>query len=302
MKNFSQIALLCLTGSALLAQENTRMDLGQLQTGATVSFTRDAGGEWGIAIAGGTAPRVVQAQPARLEVYRADDDIQQFAAGYKSVEKTADGMDARAEIAWSNVVFHVLDHWSVTGAGVSVSRKADVTGNAAGGFDSSVVLTVDPSVNWTNVNFLIPGALYGDPTYDGAGSAGGTMNYAARRFVLREDILSAPMFGISFSNGASVSLLDPAPRGDTTEAETRLTQPVITDARLQFGALAVSQTNNGPIVFEFHLSRNERFHGRFPRSGRGSGRSSRTEGESSLSPDRAGFFPELPSEFSFRAK
>ena len=59
------------------------------------------------------------------------------------------------------------------------------------------------------------------------------------------------MFGISFSNGASVTMLDPAPRGDTTEEETRLAKPVITDARMQFGALGVWQASNGPIEFGF---------------------------------------------------
>ena len=134
---------------------------------------------------------------------------------------------------------------------VSVSRKVEVTGNAPGGFDSSVEFLVAPSVEWTNVNFLFPGALYGDPTYDGARSPGGTLNHAARRLIMREDMLPAPMFGISFSNGASLTMLDPAPRGDTTEEDTRLAKPVIIDARLQFGALGASQASNGPIIMSF---------------------------------------------------
>jgi hypothetical protein len=251
MKNHLLTAGLCLAGAALLAQENTRLNLGQLQTGATVSFIRDASGEWGIEITGGAAPRILQTKPARLEIYRDDDDIRQVAAGYNGVEKSASGIVGRAEIAYSNAVFHIQDRWSLTGSVVSVSRKVEVTGNAPGGFDSSVVFTVAPSVEWTNVNFLFPGALYGDPTYDGTRSPGGTMNYAARRFVMREDILPAPLFALSFSNGASVAMLDPAPRGDTTEEETRLAKPVIIDSRLQFGALGVWQGSNGPIVFDF---------------------------------------------------
>ena len=69
-------------------------------------------------------------------------------------------------------------------------------------------------MGWTDVNCLAPGALYGDPTYDGDRSPGGTLNYAARRFLMREDILPAPLFALSFSNGASVAMLDPSPRGD----------------------------------------------------------------------------------------
>ena len=144
------------------------------------------------------------------------------------------------------------DRWSLTGAVVTVSRKVEVTGNAPGGFNSSVVLTVDPSVRWSDVNFLVPGALYGDPTYDGDRSPGGTLNYAARRFIMREDILPAPMFGISFSNGASVTMLDPAPRGDTTVEESPA-KAVMTDARFQFGALGAWQADEGPIEFGFRF-------------------------------------------------
>jgi hypothetical protein len=228
------------------------MDLGRLPTGATMSFVRGAGGDWGIEIAGGAAPVIQQPKPAKLEVYRPDADIRQLAAGYHTVQKSASGIDARVEIAYGdNVVFHVQDHWTLNDAVVSVKRNVEVVGNAPGGFDSSVVLTVNPSVSWTNVNFLAPGALYGDPTYDGERSPGGTLNYAARRLVMREDILPAPLFALSFSNGASVAVLDPSPHGDTTVEETKLSQAAMTDARFQFGALGAQQADEGPIEFGF---------------------------------------------------
>lgn len=251
---FGNLALpaVFLACSTVCAQEGARLDLGRLQTGATVCFVRGADDAWGIEIAGGPAPRILQAKPARLEVYRADEDIRQLAAGYKAITKMADGFDAGAEITnIENVVFHVRDHWSVNGAVVSMRRTVEVAGNATGGFDSSVVLTVDSSVDWTSVNCLAPGALYGDPTYDGDRSPGGTLNYAARRFVMREDILPAPLFALSFSNGASVAVLDPSPRGDSTEEETKLSKPVLTDARYQFGALGAWQAERSPIEFGF---------------------------------------------------
>lgn len=114
-----------------------------------------------------------------------------------------------------------------------------------------MAFTVDPSVGWSNVKFLAPGVLYGDPTFDGERSPGGTLHYTARRLVMREDILPAPMFGLSFENGASVTMLDPAPRGDTTEAETTLSKPVMTDATFEFGALGASKADGDPIEFGF---------------------------------------------------
>ena len=62
---------------------------------------------------------------------------------------------------------------------------------------------------------MAPGAIYADPTYDGDRSPGGTLTYNARRLVMREDILAAPLFALSFQNGASLAMLDP------TRAATR---------------------------------------------------------------------------------
>jgi hypothetical protein len=242
---------LMLGASALLAQQSDRRELGRVQTGATVSFVRSTAGEWGVEIAGSAAPRIVQPKPANLEVYRSDNDIRQLAAGYKTIQKTAAGMDASAEIAYGeNVVFKVADRWSISGAVLSVRRRVDVVGNASGGFYSSIMLTIDPAIGWSDVNYMAPATLYGDPTYDGDRSPGGRLNYAARRLEIREDVLPAPLFAISFNNGASVAVLDPAPRGDTIASETP-TSAVMTDARFQFGALGARQAEDGPVEFGF---------------------------------------------------
>ena len=237
-------------GSTLFAQSATRLDLGRLQTGAAVSFTRSTSG-WGVEISGGAAPRIQQLEPAKLEIYRADEDIRQVSAGYKTVQKTAAGMDARAEIAYGQgVVFHVNDRWNLTGPVLSVRRTVTVTGSAPGGFCSSVMLAVDPAVSWPDVNYMAPATLYGDPTYDGDRSPGGKLNHDARRLNMREDVLPAPLFALSFNNGASVAVLDPAPRGDTTVEESAA-KAVMTDARFQFGALGARQADEGPIEFGF---------------------------------------------------
>ncbi len=251
---FSKSALLCLclAGPALFAQQGTRVELGRLQTGASVSFVRAAAGEWGIEIAGGEAPRILQTKPANLEVFRAENDIRQLSAGYKTVQKASAGIDGLAEIAYGESVgFRVQDNWRLDGAVISLHRTVEVVGSAPGGVATSVVFTIDPSIGWRDVQYLAPGALYGDPTYDGERSPGGTLNYAARRFVMREDMLPAPLFALSFGSGASVAMLDPAPRGDTTVEESKLSKAVMTDARFQFGALGARQAEGSPIEFGF---------------------------------------------------
>ncbi|HXT12638.1 MAG TPA: hypothetical protein VN873_13830 [Candidatus Angelobacter sp.] len=186
-------------------------------------------------------------------MYHSDEDIHQLAAGYKTVKKDGSAVNADCEIVDGDVIFHIYDHWTLAGAVLSLSRKVEVSGSSPGGFYSSVILTVDPAVNWTNVSCLAPGVLYGDPTYDGYGSPGSAANYEARRLIFREDIMPAPLFGLCFTNGASVTVLDPAPRGDTTEEETRLVKPVIVDSRLQFGALGAWQSDAGVVEFGFRF-------------------------------------------------
>ncbi len=254
MLSRSAILGFCLTLSAAFAQQGERVILGRLQTGGTVSFIRAARGTWGIEISGGAAPRLTQQKPARLEVMRTEEDIRGLEAGYTAVRPSASGIDASAEIAYGeHVVFRVEDRWSLKGEVVSVRRVVSVAGNAPGGFNSSLLFTVDSSVQWTDVNCLAPGALYGDPTYDGNRSPGGTLNYAARRFLMREDILPAPLFALSFSNSSSVAMLDPSPRGESTVEETRLTKDVMTDPRFQFGSLGAWQREHGSIEFGFQF-------------------------------------------------
>ncbi|HKV77614.1 MAG TPA: hypothetical protein VJP02_05725 [Candidatus Sulfotelmatobacter sp.] len=216
-----------------------------------MTFVRSPAGEWGIEISGGTAPTISQSQPARMEVFRAEDDLHQLAAGYKTVRKSEGGIDARAEVKYEGVRFGVHDHWSLSGPVLSVRRKVDVAGNAAGGFDSAITFQAPPSTGWSDVSYMAPGALYGDPTYDGDRSPGGTLNYAAHHFFMREDMLPAPLFALSFHKGSSVAILDPSPRGDSTFEETKLTQAVMTDARFQFGALGAWQHDNSPVEFGF---------------------------------------------------
>ena len=244
--------VLLLAAGPAVTQQDGKMSLGRLQSGAEVSFTRAVPGEWGIEIAGGSSPRVVQPNPAAIEIYRSSDNIHDFAAGYKSVQKSATGIDAHAEIAsGDNTVFRVHDKWAITSGVLSLHRSVEVKGNAPGGFYSAINFSIDPSIGWPDINFMVPGAIYGDPTYDGDRSPGGTLSYKAHHLLMREDILAAPLFAMSFNNGASIAFLDPAPRGDTTEEESKLTKLEMTDARFQFGALGAWQAENGAIDFGF---------------------------------------------------
>ena len=83
----------------------------------------------------GTAPRLTQLKPAQIEVFQTEEDIRELAAGYKTVQQSASGIDARAEIAYGeNVVFRVQDRWSLNGAVVSVQQEGGSGGERSGWF------------------------------------------------------------------------------------------------------------------------------------------------------------------------
>jgi hypothetical protein len=87
------------------------------------------------------------------------------------------------------------------------------------GFYSAIRLATESTVKWEDVNFLVPGLLYGEP-HTNPRALGGSLYYNAKYFLIREDNLSAPLIGLSFKDENWVAALDPAPNGATTMTET----------------------------------------------------------------------------------
>jgi hypothetical protein len=254
MLNKYLIFCICIIISAVYTQQNNREDLGKLSTGATVSFLQTSDNDWGLEISGGNIPRMVQQKPIVIEILQSEDNILKLSAGYKSVQRSSSQIWASAQIKYGdNVVFRIEDQWSLDGEVLAVTRKVEVSGNSEGGFNSSFVFKIDSSAQWSDINCLAPGALYGDPANNGDRSPGGTMNYASHRFLMREDILPAPLVAISFRNGSSVAVLDPSPNGESTEEETKLSKNVMTDERFQFGTFGIWQSEGSPIEYGFQF-------------------------------------------------
>jgi hypothetical protein len=241
--------------SVAFAQQGERVDLGSLQTGATVSFVRTAGGEWGIKISDGTALLLIQQKPARIEIFRGEDNVRQFAAGYRSIQKENNMIEARANVvSGGKAGFEIEDRWSISGAVLSVSRKVSVTGTEdSSGFFSMIQLSSVPTVKWEDADYFVPGLFYGDP-HTRASAPGGSLNYDAKRLSIREDYLSAPLFGVLFRDGNWAAVLDLTPNGNTTQEE--ITAPADTpviDEHIQFGALGAYVAPEGRVEFGFWL-------------------------------------------------
>ena len=201
----------CLAISATFAQQSDQVDLGQLQNGATVSFVRIGSGDWGIEISGGNTLKMIQQKPAQIEIFRGQENVQQLSAGYQFLKKEADVILATAKVGGEDTTtFVVEDLWKVSDNLLSLNRNVSVTVTESNaGFYSAIRLLTAPTVKWEDVNCLIPGLLYGQ--------YGGRFDYSAKRFTIREDNLSAPLFAIWFPDGNWAAVLNPAPRGDTTQ-------------------------------------------------------------------------------------
>lgn len=228
---------------------NTRLELGKLPDGAAVVFVRTASGEWGIEISGGATSKMTQPKPAQIEVYRGDDSISDLAAGYQSIEKTADAIVARATVSGGgDASFAVEDRWSISDTALLLHRNVKVTGTETNaGFYSAIRLLTAPMTKWEDVRCLVPGLLYGE-------THGGRLNHRTRNLSVREDYLSAPMLAFQFQDGNWAAVLDPAPRGDTTWEETTgpATKPVI-DEQIQFGAVGARDVPDSGIELGFWL-------------------------------------------------
>ncbi len=233
----------------------SRVVLGRLASGADVASVRAGTGDWGIEISSAGAPRMTQPMPAQIGVYRGEQNVSQLAAGYQSVKMNAGAVEARAKVAGKGqAAFSIEDVWKLSGDVLSLNRKVSVTGaEENAGFDSAIRLSTAPTVNWSDADYFAPGLLYGVP-HTRATAPGGSLPYNARRFSIREDYLSAPLFGLSFRDGHWVSVMDMAPRGDTSLAETtaQASTPVI-DEHLQFGALGAREVPDGGVEFGFWL-------------------------------------------------
>jgi hypothetical protein len=232
-----------------------RVVLGHLANGATITFVRTESGGWGIEISGDAVSHLAQQKPAQVELYRAENDVRNLAAGYQTVQREAGDVVARAKISnEGKVAFAALDRWKISGDVLSLSRTVTVDGTEEGaGFFSAIQFVTDSRVSWAEADYLAPGLLYGEP-HTRATAPGGSAYYNAKFFSIREDYFSAPLFGLSFRNGQWVAVMDMAPHGDTTAVETtaKATTSVI-DERLRFGALGTREDPQGGIDFGFRM-------------------------------------------------
>jgi hypothetical protein len=233
------LAALALT---LLSKQATHSQaIATLKSGAQfVAF--ESGGVKGIAVHQAGSASVDQPKPAELEIYAGPGHIENKSTGYESLQASRAKARGVAHIAGPDgAQFAFDDEWSADGDVVELSRRVEVSGASTSSFLSAIRLSHLESHARSEVDYFAPGMIYGDPSHLSAGSIGGPLVYEGEgrgHVRIREDRLPAPVFGILFADRSALTVLDPAPKGDTTTADSRDTEiHTLTDERFRFGSL-----------------------------------------------------------------
>jgi hypothetical protein len=247
-----------------------RKELGSLPAGANAALTLDkTSGKWGLEITGGPSAALLQKDPVQIQLYLSDDNIIEMAAGYDKVTKRGGIVEGSAVLnSDGGAAFNVVDEWSMNDNVLIVKRTLSVDGSLSGaGFYSAIRLQTTPDVAWADVSFLAPGLLYGDPTYDGPRSPGGTLSDDARNFTIRQDFMPAPLYGMTLPDGGTVTMLDMAPNANTTLAETQtgLTENTLIDEKVAVGAFGSNEAADGSVQIGFWMPATVKLFPRQPR-------------------------------------
>ncbi|MBU3820978.1 hypothetical protein KO566_02810 [Flavobacteriaceae bacterium XHP0103] len=230
--------------------------LGETSTGERILFVPDSLNGWGLQITGESIVPMEQRQPVQLQLFSEVDSITDLQLAYSSVEKEGGGLMAKAKVSYQDkTIFDVEDKWHLKNDALYVDRKVIVKSTLdSTGFYSAIKLVTQNKISWADTDCLAPGLLYGDPTYGGSNTPGGTLNYEAKRFSIREDLMSAPLFGLSIKDKNWVAVMDGNPDGGTTfeESNTPADRTVI-DGNIKFGALGAKELGTGAIELGFWM-------------------------------------------------
>src|SRR5690349_2046372 len=100
--------------------------LGQLTTSAKLFAVPDATEKYGLLVINNEQELMRQPQPARVEIYRSDEEpVQEFASGYSSITPDPRGFTGNAEIHVQDATILFEDRWSIDDSVLRVRRLVD---------------------------------------------------------------------------------------------------------------------------------------------------------------------------------
>lgn len=221
-----------------------QLSLGKAGENISVKALKNNSGDWGIAVHAAGLSSVRQSQPVEIELFDIQFGTKKFQAGYDAITKTRYGFKGHAKICLSqSVAIDVQDSWELNQKRLKLQRTAIVSGNKDGGFMSGVTLITDANVARSETAYFAPGMIYGSIDNCSPNAIGGKETYTlgAGQVWIREDRLPAPLFGLYFSDGTSVTVLDPSPNTATTLRDSHDFEIVpLIDKGFKFGAIGAA--------------------------------------------------------------
>lgn len=194
--------------------------VGRPAEGVRLVARRHAAG-WGLGVEGVASGEA--RWPVVVELYVGEnvgeDADHRVRAAYQTCARDGAALVATAVVPGpAGASFHFRDTWTAGGGVLTVDRCVSVEGTATDGFLSALLLDFPGAAAWTDVQAFAPGMLYGHGAHVRDVAIGGTAHYrdGVRQVRIREDRLPAPLFGLRFTDGSTVSLLHEAPEGGTT--------------------------------------------------------------------------------------
>lgn len=242
--------IFCIHHSNLYAQQsNNGILISRFSKDSKLIIKKAVDGTYGMYIDNAGLSSIFQTQPVQIELFKDSVNIITTKSGYQTIKKEGRGFTGCAVVKAAQATFEVEDKWEIKNEVLHLSRKVNVRGNATGGFLSAIKFISQQKQARNDVNYFAPGMIYGstDHITDVAigGSKGGLITW------IREDRLPAPLFGIHYKDGTSVSILHPNPQGNTTKEDGHdLQVKTLIDERFLFGAIGAEETD-GTLNFGF---------------------------------------------------
>jgi len=224
--------------------------LGQLTTSAKLFAVPDSNEKYGLLVINNEQELMRQPRPARVEVYRSDEEpVQEFASGYSSITRMPNGLLGRAEIRLPHgATILVHDRWRINDSVLHLSRGVEVEGSAPGGFLSAITFESNEGVSLSTLKVFVPAMIYGNSEYITATAIGGTAHYEAgvRQVRIREDRFPIPMVGLYYPDGTSVTVFNSIPYASTNvrDAEEKIAENQINDSCRVSSLGYLEQENN----------------------------------------------------------
>jgi len=211
---------------------------------------------WGFVVERQSSIGFRQPSPVTIENYVSESQITRQAFAYDAVEQHGEVITAHARLSLGQTARCVVnDEWSLNNHDLRLRRRVTVEGQADGGFLTALCLNVDIPLKWSEIDAFAPGMIYGRAGRLNPRAIGSQENYVdgVRHFVLREDRLPAPVFGIQLPDHSSITILNAAPDARTIAEEGMNLEPATrVDSRLRFGALgAVEQGDTLTLGYWF---------------------------------------------------